>query len=48
MSNSFDVTMYQKQLDIVFNMKFDEIKNIRAKVMKFLKALSSRSATLKV
>jgi hypothetical protein len=48
MSNSFDAIMYRKQFDIVFNMKFNEIRDIRAKVMKFFKALSSKGVTSKV
>ncbi|RIA82677.1 hypothetical protein C1645_809525 [Glomus cerebriforme] len=46
-SNKFDSTMYQKQFDIVFNMKFNEIEIIRSKVMKFFKVLSSRGVASK-
>lgn len=47
-TNSFDATMHQKQFDILFNMRFNEIKNIRAKVMKFFKTFFSRGVTSKV
>ncbi|CAB5369609.1 unnamed protein product [Rhizophagus irregularis] len=46
-TNSFDATMHQKQFDILFNMRFNEIKNIRAKVMKFFKTFFSRGVTSK-